>query len=500
MRSSIMLVLVASLAGCGDGAGSSGQVPNVPNDARVTDSADGALGAADADGLALDADASGGPVVVVDGSVRDASSADAAFDSRTDVDAARDGGGGVDLGMTDLDAGADTSMDSSFVDGDVDDGDVEDGPASLPCDANRWDDDANPFTPCVPHSRCAPGEYVLEEATATSDRVCVGCDSGTFSAEENASFCEPWSECEAGTFVAAEGSSSADRACEPCEAGTFSAEANQALCTAAEACPAGTVQTRAATFSSPAECAACEAGEHCPGADFPARPCGVEGDGTNTWDHDADPATACIAQTNCVDAFYVQVAGDELSDRVCAQCEEGTFSAVFNAVSCEPFTECAPGSFVFAAGSSRADRVCAPCAARFYSAGANADSCLRWTDCSPGSRMGTPGTAVSDRVCVPCEPGTFSARVNNTRSCRAFTECGPGEEEQTPGTATSDRVCQEIDSCDPNPCSANGDTDAVCVDEPAPAAGYRCECSSGSTTRDFACPPPTCESGAGSCD
>src|SRR5262245_20636894 len=68
---------------------------------------------------------------------------------------------------------------------------------------------------CTAWTTCGVGEFVETPGTATSDQVCAGCASGTFSSEENAASCETWTTCEAGTYVSTAGTESSDQECTP---------------------------------------------------------------------------------------------------------------------------------------------------------------------------------------------------------------------------------------------------------------------------------------------
>ncbi len=97
-----------------------------------------------------------------------------------------------------------------------------------PCGEDAWDDDDDPATECVAMTECVPGEAVDDQGTATADRVCAACESGTFSAEDNAASCRAWTGCAPTQYIETEGSASADRICDTCPAGTYNTEYNAA--------------------------------------------------------------------------------------------------------------------------------------------------------------------------------------------------------------------------------------------------------------------------------
>ncbi len=119
-------------------------------------------------------------------------------------------------------------------------------------------------------------------------------------------------------------------------------------------CLPGTVQTAAATPSSPATCAPCVAGQHCAGGTSPAVACAAE-----TWDHDADPATACVPWTICGGGTYMTAAGTATANRTCAGCPLGTFNPASSNVSmCTAWRECAYLENEDTPGTALADRTC----------------------------------------------------------------------------------------------------------------------------------------------
>lgn len=61
--------------------------------------------------------------------------------------------------------------------------------------------------------------------TATSDRGCVPCSSGQFTANANLAGCTAWHTCDPGHYVAAAGTSTADRVCSPCPSGQIQLDA-----------------------------------------------------------------------------------------------------------------------------------------------------------------------------------------------------------------------------------------------------------------------------------
>jgi hypothetical protein len=53
--------------------------------------------------------------------------------------------------------------------------------------------------------RLRAGEVVERAGTATTDRTCAACESGTFTTDRNTDTCIEWSDCAPGTSVASDG-------------------------------------------------------------------------------------------------------------------------------------------------------------------------------------------------------------------------------------------------------------------------------------------------------
>ncbi len=255
------------------------------------------------------------------------------FGSDLGTDSETDSGteaGGSDSGSGD---GVATDM-GAEVDAEPGDGDASPGDGGLmpvTCAAGTWDHDGDAFTACVSWSNCAAGTHVVGAPSATADRICTGCASGSFVSTTNATSCTVWSTCAAGTFVSTAGSAIGDRQCTPCAEGTIASSPNQAACTPLNACLAGTEQTVAGTTTTPPTCVACEAGTHCAGGTTPKQACA-----SGSWDHDANSATACAAWTACVTGQTVTSNGSATADRVCTDIDE----CATNHGGCSVFAAC----------------------------------------------------------------------------------------------------------------------------------------------------------------
>ena len=370
--------------------------------------------------------------------------------------------------------------------------------ASAPCPDGTWDDDGDAATECVAWSDCEAGERVAREGTEGADRGCVGCPSGTFSRAPNAATCEAWTTCAAGFFVVQVGSASRDRSCARCAAGTDTFGPNRSTCVPEGSCAPGTVQTAARFGDVPPVCEACVPGQHCPGGERAAVACG-SGDGS--WDHDADPATACAERTTCVGGSYVLIEGDATTDRSCAPCPSGTYSDGPNEASCAEWTTCLAGEYVIRTPSATADRACAACPTGTYTSGPNQSACVETMACPPGTLESAPGSPTSPPMCEPCSAGEhcpggvalpmlcgandWDHDADPATACAARTDCGVGQYVEDDGSATSDRRCVA--------CAAESYSDAVnasaCTAWTVCDAGYL-EVAPGTDTADRSCAAP----------
>ncbi|MDF2693073.1 MAG: repeat domain protein, partial [Labilithrix sp.] len=176
-----------------------------------------------------------------------------------------------------------------------------------------------------------------------------------------------------------------------------------------------------------------------------------------TWDHDRDPATACVAWSTCNAGTYVTNTPSATSDRSCAGCASGTFSASANATSCKAWSTCAAGTHVTTPGSAASDRQCTACAAGTYSSSANQSGCLPADACAAGTEQTSAGTPSAPPVCTPCEAGThcpggttpkqicasgtWDHDSNPGTACAAWTACVAGQSVGVAGSATTDQTC-----------------------------------------------------------
>lgn len=114
---------------------------------------------------------------------------------------------------------------------------VVDDPGAV-CAVGSFDHDGDPSTACRAWAAvCAPGSYLSAAPSASSDRQCTPCSTGTFSATEDAPSCLAWSTCQAGSTALSVGSATSDRRCS-CANGGQAVSLPNGVQTCE--CPAGT--------------------------------------------------------------------------------------------------------------------------------------------------------------------------------------------------------------------------------------------------------------------
>ncbi|MCA9579009.1 MAG: hypothetical protein H6726_03410 [Sandaracinaceae bacterium] len=348
---------------------------------------------------------------------------------------------------------------------------------------------------CSLWTACAAGTYVSVAGTAASNPVCTGCTSGTYSASADSAACVAWTECASGEYVSTAGSASSDQACTTCAPGTTTSGPNQTACVALTGCAAGTVQTAPATATDPAVCEACAAGQHCPGGELAAVACD---DGDGTWDHDGDPATACVARTACAAGTYVTDEGSATVDRSCTGCTNGTYSEGANAAICATHTVCEAGEYVSTAGTATSDQACTACPDGEYTSGPNQAMCVPVGACAPGTVQTAPATMTAPPVCadcsagehcaggataaVACTGGTWDHDSDPATACAPRTDCAAGQSVVSDGDATTNRTCA---ACTAGTYST-GTNAASCVAYSECVAGTYVS-TAGTATNDQAC-------------
>lgn len=181
-----------------------------------------------------------------------------------------------------------------------------------------------------------------------------------------------------------------------------------------------------------------------------------------TWDHDADPETACVTKTACGDGEFVSDEGDATHDRNCAGCGSSSYSEGPNAAACTPWSDCAAGTRVANTPTATENRVCEDCTGDTYTAGQNESVCQTPDACAAGTVQTAPGSDTSPPTCSTCEVGTYCAGgaapaadcaagswdhdENPATECAEQTHCVDGEQVEDEGDSTSDRACADCDA------------------------------------------------------
>jgi hypothetical protein len=188
---------------------------------------------------------------------------------------------------------------------------------------------------------------------------------------------------------------------------------------------------------------------------------GAAGCDPGEFDGDEDASTACVTWSDCAAGQYVEAAGTATSDRKCAACDAGTFSAENNASVCEAWTACTPGQYVSEAGNDTKEQRCTGCTSGSYSAAADASACAVWSDCEAGTYVSNTPSATVDRVCTPCAEDTRTLGQNES-VCQPADACPAGTLQTAPG---SDSTPPECADCDVGSYCAGGTTPmAACAE------------------------------------
>ena len=149
---------------------------------------------------------------------------------------------------------------------------------------------------CVTPSDCVPGAQVITPGTSTTPYVCSPCTGGTYDDDSNwLTACVPITICQPGTHVVTNATATSDAICEACIPGFYSDSPNQTNCLAQLDCPAGTEQTFNGGTIQQSVCTPCMPGSYCPGHQYPAMTCDM-----GTWDDDLNPATVCVEKTTSI--------------------------------------------------------------------------------------------------------------------------------------------------------------------------------------------------------
>jgi hypothetical protein len=135
----------------------------------------------------------------------------------------------------------------------------------------------------------------------------------------------------------------------------------------------------------------------------------------------------CVGQAEgaqvCKHGSVVLCGLDEASTTLvkeCSFCEAGrcycpadTYGVNGSLDVCVGKTTCRPGEFISSEGDEMTDRSCAACGPGMFSARKNAQACRNWS-CSDSWEVQQPGTPTSDAVCSPLRIRQFGAPLSTT--------------------------------------------------------------------------------------
>ncbi|KAL6080912.1 hypothetical protein STEG23_010106 [Scotinomys teguina] len=152
------------------------------------------------------------------------------------------------------------------------------------------------------------------------------------------------------------------------------------------------------------------------------------------------------------------------SDTVCTDCEEGTYTKLWNrlsmCLSCG--SRCNSDQVKTRACTKQQNRVCTCKAGMYCAYQTNIDNCRQCrmlNKCGPGLGVANTRSANENVVCRPCAPGTFSNTTSSTDVCRPHRICSILA---IPGNASTDAVCA---SESPTPSTIPG---TVYISQPEP--------------------------------
>lgn len=143
------------------------------------------------------------------------------------------------------------------------------------------------------------------------------------------------------------------------------------------------------------ECAVCAAGTYCAGGEAPSVPCDA-----GEWDDDSDASTVCQPKSACSAGTRVSEPGSDVSDRSCADCQEGTYTDEDNLPTCLPQADCVAGQYVSTPGSTSQLRECAACEEGAFSDSENATECTPHSTCELDEQVVLPGSMTQDLKCA----------------------------------------------------------------------------------------------------
>lgn len=356
-----------------------------------------------------------------------------------------------------------------------------------PCDGFTGFQDAVGQITCTPVTVCAAGTGEAKDASPTTDRVCVKCAAGFFSAQAGDA-CQRVATCAIGEEEAVAPTAVSDRSCRPCSPNTYQDTPGQLACKAVSVpCGVAAEEVTAATATSDRRCAACQEGWY--KSDAAAGPCR-------------------LCTTSCPAGRFL-TACQPGRNAECRACPTGTFSSRSDDTACQPvLTVCPPGQFLLQLGNATHQSVCAAC-----------------STCAAGTHATGGCNGVVDTTCTACvQPAACAGNQYYDGTCLATQREGPRCQQCDVTCAScvgarSDQclTCDAALRFDPTPGAQTGrcvsrcdagkyysEATAQCADCPAASGCAECKgpavtdclaCAAGMYLQDGAC-TSTC--GAGS--
>ena len=320
-------------------------------------------------------------------------------------------------------------------------------------DGNPSKDETNACTQCDAGFKSGP-------KNDKNARECVACTGDTYQNQAGQSTCPDRTICQPGQYVDDDGSSTTNRVCQPCAKGSKSTTTNQGTCDVCDgstkyqdetgqsscktvsSCPAGQGVTQNATSESNTVC------ENCDG---------------NTTFSDVDSKTAACKDTvtQC-DAGFKFIQPTTTTKGACQECTGSTFISASNhqQTSCTTHATCVAGQYVTQTPSSIRNRLCQACPVGSVSSGENQASCTACdgtneyqdqtgqtscktaSTCPAGQGVTTTHTTIANTTCEDCDGTNKYSNVDSYDVCQDVDTCdATSEAESEPPTSTSDREC-----------------------------------------------------------
>lgn len=181
-------------------------------------------------------------------------------------------------------------------------------------------------------------------------QLCVNCESGKFSSEDNSPSC---SGCAAGKYLSNTAATEESSACSSCDAGKYSG-ASSTSCTS---CDGGKYLTNAVTDDESSACTNCGTGQY--------------------------SGTASASCSDCAAGKYLDYPATGVESSACKDCQAGTYSELPVPTRALDCSQCSDGKY----------------------SGLGSPSC---TSCAAGKNVANSEISVESTACKICTAGTFS--------------------------------------------------------------------------------------------